>query len=188
MNSIASHWWMLVARGLTSFAFAALLLLGPGWSSTGALAIAFGVYAMVDGAGSLSFVLAAHSGRAAAYVGRSVLGIAAGVFALTHPSGSTLSLYLIVSTWGMGTGALELVFGSRTWSSIPKPLGFMLAGAVSFGFGLTLLHFPLESVATLRALLVAYAVLNGITATAIGEGLRSSRGTSRHPPKGVEVG
>jgi uncharacterized membrane protein HdeD (DUF308 family) len=171
MSHIASHWWMFVVRGFTSLALALLLLLGPGWSSREAVALAFGIYAIIDGGSCLGFVFGAKGVRRATYVARGVLGIGAGALALAQPSASTLTLYLLAGTWGTVTGALEIAFGSRAWSVLPNPIGFMLAGTVAFGFGLSLLVVPTEGVVTLRAFFAAYAVMNGIAAAAIGKGL-----------------
>jgi len=171
MNKLASHWWMFAVRGLTSLALAVLLLAGPEWSSSAMLAVAFGVYAVVDGASSLGFVVGARGVRSLTYVGRGVLGIGVGALTLARPEASTLALYVLLGVWGIGAGALELAFGSRTWSAIRTALPLMIAGAVSFGFGLTLLFFPLESAVTLRAFLLAFAVMNGAAALAIGEEL-----------------
>jgi uncharacterized membrane protein HdeD (DUF308 family) len=182
MSNIASHWWMFVARGLASLTLAVLLLLGPGWSSSEAVALAFGVYALIDGGACLGFVAGATGVRRTAYVVRGLLGIGAGVMALTDPSAPTLALYLLIGVWGTVGGALEIAFGSHAWGVVPKALGFMLAGAVSFGFGLTVLDFPLEGVVTLRAFLAAYALMNGVAATAFGEVLHHTPGATRLRP------
>jgi uncharacterized membrane protein HdeD (DUF308 family) len=169
MVNIASHWWMFVVRGLLSLAIAALLLLGPSWSSNEAVALAFGIYAIVDGVTSLGFVAGAQDVRRAPYVARAVIGIVAGALALAVPSAPTLALYVLAGSWGIVTGALEIAFGSRAWTAVPKALGLMLAGTVAFGFGLTLLVLPTESVQTLRVFFVVFAIANGIAATALGE-------------------
>jgi uncharacterized membrane protein HdeD (DUF308 family) len=175
MNRIADHWWMFLARSLTSFVLAGFLLLVPGWSSTAMLVTAFGVWAVLDGAGSLAFVRRVHEVRTAPYVARGVLGLAVGALALALPKTSaTSSLYLLVGAWAAGTGALEMVFGGRAWSVLPRALGFMFVGAQSLAFGLALVHIPLESVAVLRALLAAFAVVNGIAAMVLGEGLHAA--------------
>lgn len=171
MNNIASHWWLFAVRGITSLALAVLLLLGPHWSSGEAIAAAFAIYAFVDGAAALGFVAGAQNVRKATYITRGLLGIAAGALALTQPFASTLGLYLLAGSWGIVTGALEMAFGSRAWSAVPMPRGFMLAGAVSFGFGLTLLCFPLEGVETFRAFFAAFGVMNGAAALALSDGL-----------------
>ena len=174
MNRIVDHWWMFLARALTSFAFAMLLLLGPGWSSIGTLAMAFGIWAVVDGAGSLAFVLGVPSVRTATYLARGGLGIGLGALALAVPSMPATALYLLVGTWAVGTGSLEMAFGARTWSVAPRALGFMLVGAQSLAFGLSVVHVPTESVAMLRGFLVAFAVVNGISALAMGEWLHAA--------------
>jgi uncharacterized membrane protein HdeD (DUF308 family) len=179
MLGIFNRWWMWDLRGTTSFALAALLLLGPDWGSSLVVAMAFGVYALIDGIGTLAFIRGARGVDRRAYVGRGALGIATGALILAHPSASLLSLYLVMATWGVGTGVLEILFGSRTWSTIPKSLGFMLIGTLSLGLGVTLFHFTLESAATLRAFLAVYAVANGIASTTMGEALHAVPGTTR---------
>ena len=180
MDTVSRRWWMLIVRGIASFAFAVLLLLGPGWDSSRLLAVAFGVYALVDGAGTLVFLRGARGFETAAYVGRGALGLAAGAAALVHPSVAIPSLYILVCAWGIGTGALEMMFGSRTWSTVPKALGFMLAGAVSFGLGVTAIHFALDGTGMLRGMLAFYAVLNGVAATALGESLHAAPQPAPH--------
>lgn len=180
MDTVSRRWWMFIVRGMASFGFAVLLLLGPGWGSSQVLAIAFGIYALVDAAGTLAFVRGARGFETAAYVGRALLGLAAGAAALAHPSAETGSLYILVSAWGIGTGAMEMVFGSRTWFTVPRALGFMLAGAVSFGLGVTAIHFALDGSGMLRGFLAFYAVVNGIAATALGESLHALPAPARH--------
>jgi uncharacterized membrane protein HdeD (DUF308 family) len=174
MNRIADHWWMFVARSLVSFVLAGLLLCVPGWSSSATLVTAFGVWALVDGAGSLAFVRRVHEVRTAPYVARGVFGLTVGALALALQNASTSSLYLLVGAWAVGTGALEMVFGGRAWSVLGRALGFMIVGAQSVAFGLALIHIPLESFAVLRALLAAFAVVNGIAALVLGEGLHAA--------------
>jgi uncharacterized membrane protein HdeD (DUF308 family) len=112
--------------------------------------------------------------RIATYVGRGCLGIIVGALALVLGRSSTTGLYALVAAWAIGTGALEMAFASRSWLVLPRALGFMLVGAVSLGFGLSLLPFPLETATSLRVFLVAFALLNGVAALFVGEEL--------HPP------
>jgi uncharacterized membrane protein HdeD (DUF308 family) len=179
MNRIADHWWMIVARSLTSFAFAAWLLLAPGWSSLAMLAVAFGIWAFVDGAGSLAFVVGVRGVRIAAYLARGGFGIALGALTLALP-GSSPHLYVLVAAWAIGTGALEIAFGCRGWSVVPRALGFMVIGAQSLAFGLSVVNIPLESVAVLRGLLASFALVNGIAAHVIGWRLYAPQ-----PPRGL---
>jgi uncharacterized membrane protein HdeD (DUF308 family) len=168
MNRIADHGWMIVARSLASFAFAAVLLLAPGWSSLRMLAVAFGIWAFVDGAGSLAFVVRVRGVQVATYLARGGLGLALGALTLALSHASTPHLYMLVGAWAVGTGALEIAFGSRAWSDVPQALGFMVIGAQSLAFGLSVVDIPLESVAVLRGLLASFALANGIAAHVIG--------------------
>ncbi len=180
MSKLASHWWMFAVRGMASLALAVLLLLGPGWSSSSMLTLAFGVYVLVDGASSVGFVLGARGVQRLTYVGRGLLGIGVGALTLAHPPESSVALYALFGVWGIGAGALELLFGSRTWSLMRTALPLMIEGVVAIGFGLTLIVFPLESVVTLRAFLVAFALMNGAAALAIGEELHQVVPALRH--------
>jgi uncharacterized membrane protein HdeD (DUF308 family) len=172
MNRIADHGWMIVARSLTSYAFAGWLLLAPGWSSLRVLAVAFGIWAVVDGAGSLAFVVGVRRVRIAPYLARGGFGIALGALTLALAA-STPHLYLLVAAWAIGTGALEIAFGSRGWSVVPQALGFMVIGAQSLAFGLSVVNIPLESVAILRGLLASFALANGIAAHIISSRLHA---------------
>ncbi len=173
MNTVTRRWWMIEVRGIASFAFAVLLLLGPRWDSSKWLAVAFGAYAVVDAAGTLAFVRAARGVETNAYVGRAALGLFAGAMALIQPSVPMVALFMVVSAWGLGTGVLEVIFGSRAWTTAPRPVAFMVEGMLSLGLGVTALHFPLESPAMLRGFLAVYAVANGVVATALGESLHA---------------
>jgi uncharacterized membrane protein HdeD (DUF308 family) len=164
---------MMDVRGAAGFAFAALLLLGPGWDSREWLAMAFGIYAVLDAAGTLAFVRAARGFETAAYFGRATLGLLAGALLLIQPAASMVALFAVVCAWGLGTGVLEIAFGSRAWTKVPRPVGFMVQGMVSLGLGLTAMHFTHESPAMLRAFLVVYALGSGIAATALGESLHA---------------
>jgi uncharacterized membrane protein HdeD (DUF308 family) len=172
MTSIADQWRIVLTRGLASFVFAGALLLAPDWSSVGTLALVFGVWAFVDGWAALALVVGVRGVAIGTYVGRGCLGIAVGVLATSLTIASTATLYVLVSAWAIGTGALEMAFASRTWFVVPRALGFMVLGLVSVGFGMWLLPFPLESAATLRGFLVGFAIVNGIAATVMGENMR----------------
>jgi uncharacterized membrane protein HdeD (DUF308 family) len=167
MNRIASH-GMIFARSFTSYAFAVWLLLAADWSSLAMLAFMFGSWALVDGVGSLAFALGAGRVRSSTYLARGLLGAAIGALTLALPPTSTTHLYALVGVWAIGTGALEMAFGERRWSLVPQALGFLVIGAQSLAFGLSVLHVPLESAATLRGLLASFAVVNGIAAHVLG--------------------
>jgi uncharacterized membrane protein HdeD (DUF308 family) len=173
MNRFTDQWWMLLARGITSFAFVAFLLLLPGGAGW-VLPAAFGLWAVADGAGSLAFVYGSHGAPMGAYVGRGVLGITLGLIAFALLGASSVRLFVLVGLWAMSTGGLEMAFGVRGWSKVPRALGFMLVGLLTLGFGLSLVHIPLESADTLRWFLVAFGVVNGVAAIILGEEL--------HPP------
>jgi uncharacterized membrane protein HdeD (DUF308 family) len=175
MDRVADRWWILVVRAVASFAFAGLLLVAPGWSSLGPLAIGFGLWAAADGGISLALVVGARrTMRIAAYVGRGCLGVSLGALALRFGSTSALALYALVAAWAIGAGALEMGFASRAWFVLPLAVGFMIVGGISLFFGMVLVPFPLQTAATLRGSLVAFAVVSGVAALIVGEKLHTA--------------
>jgi len=57
----------------------------------------------------------------------------------------------------------------------------MVAGAASFGLGVSAIHFALDGTGMLRGFLAFYAVVNGIAATTLGESLHSEPRLSLNP-------
>jgi uncharacterized membrane protein HdeD (DUF308 family) len=173
MNNLERHWWMLVVRGLAGLGLALVLLMVyvPGPPSMAMLATAFGAYAIVDGAAALGFVFRVREAKVSTYVVRGLLGLAVGALALARPGMPDVALTLLMGAWALASGGLELVFGSRVWTAVSRPIGFMLAGTVSIGFGLTLLTFPDASAMGLLALFATFGLADGVAAAAIGFGL-----------------
>ncbi len=169
MNSMANHWWMLVVRGFASLALAMFLLtawLVLDWPFLPTVAAAFGVYAILDGAVSLGFAL--RRGATGLSVARGQLGALAGIAAIAYPAMGEHWLALVIAAWAVGSGLLEMAFGSKIWSLLPSALGFMLAGTLSLGLGLTVLTFPLGGALMLLVFITFYAAMNAIASTAMG--------------------
>lgn len=171
MNSMASQWWMLVVRGFASLALAVFLLtawLVVGWPFLPTVAAAFGVYAVLDGAVSLGFALRGRGRATGVSVARGQLGVLAGAAAIAYPAMGEHWLALVIAAWAVGTGGLEIAFGSKIWALVPSALGFMLAGTLSLGLGLTVLTFPYGGALMLLVFIAAYAAMNAIASTATG--------------------
>ena len=58
----------------------------------------------------------------------------------------------------------------------------MLIGGMSLAFGMFLLPFPLTGIVTLRAFLVAFAIVSGIASMIVGEKLHGSPGLAPLQP------
>ena len=106
---LARNWWLFALRGAAAIAFGVLALVWPGVTVT-VLVFIFGVYALVDGIGSL---LAAwrhrgdsvHRGH---HLAEGLLALLIGVIALVWPGITALALIVLIALWALTTGIVEI--------------------------------------------------------------------------------
>jgi uncharacterized membrane protein HdeD (DUF308 family) len=170
----------LIVRGILALAVGIMALAWPGVTVL-ALVILFAVYAFI-GAGLQA--MRAFSSRAAGPVfGHLLLGLvdlAAGVVALAWPGPTALVLVLIVGSWSVAAGLLQIfaAFGAG------EPAGtralFILGGLVTIAFGVVLFAHPGVGALTLAMLFGLFnliyggwALVHGIELRRTGKSLRS---------------
>lgn len=163
--SLEPNWWLFSLRGLVAllFGIAALFMAA---AAVLAMAIFFGVYALLDGALFLvAGIRKAPSGRRWwMLVLNGVLGIAAGLIALIAPHLATFPLmaflWTMLALWAIATGILEIIAAVRgEWLlALDGILSVMLGAAVPT---LLVLH-PLAGMAALGVLIGAYALASGV--------------------------
>ena len=132
----------LILRGLLALVIGVVALAWPGVTVL-ALVIVFAVYAFV-GAG-LQATLAFGSRSAGPVFGHLLLGlvdIAAGVLALAWPVPTALVLVLLVASWAVVTGTLEVFAAFRRNEEAGTRAMFILGGLVSTAFGVVLFAHP----------------------------------------------
>ena len=134
---------MTAARGVLALVFGLVVLLWPDLDAS-VLAIAFGVFALVDG-----LVLAA-----VAAVARDVLeewwivlvegavGVAVGVVALAWPGIGGLGLLSLLVAWAVVTGVFEIEAGVRLRRLAGSDASLFLAGGLSLLVGIALIAVP----------------------------------------------
>lgn len=132
----------LIIRGLLALVVGALALAWPGITVL-ALVVLFAVFAFMEA----SFqAFQAFSGRTAGpVVGHLLLGlvdIAAGVVALAWPVPTALVLVLVVASWAIVTGTLEIVAAFRSGEEAGTRALFIFGGLVSIAFGVVLFGHP----------------------------------------------
>lgn len=132
----------LILRGLLALVVGALALAWPGITVL-ALVVVFAVFAFME-AGLQGFQ--AFSSRSAGpVVGHLLLGlvdIAAGVVALAWPVPTALVLVLLVASWAIITGPLEIVAAFRSGEEAGTRAMFIIGGLVSVAFGVVLFARP----------------------------------------------
>lgn len=134
---------MTAARGVLALVFGLVVLLWPDLDAS-VLAIAFGIFALVDG-----LVLAA-----VAAVARDVLeewwivlvegavGVVVGVVALAWPGIGGLGLLSLLAAWAVVTGVFEIEAGVRLRRLTGGDASLFLAGGLSLLVGIALIAVP----------------------------------------------
>ncbi len=120
------------------------------------------LYAFV--AGGLQTIRAFSSDTAGPVFGHLLLGLvslAAGVIALAWPLPTALVLVVIVGTWAVISGLLEIGSAFRADESAGTRTMFLLVGLVSIVFGLVLLAHPGMGAVTLGLVFGLFNLIHG---------------------------
>jgi uncharacterized membrane protein HdeD (DUF308 family) len=132
----------LILRGLLALAIGALALAWPGVTVL-ALVVVFAVYAFI--AAALQATQAFSSRTAGPVFGHLLLGlidIGAGVVALAWPVPTALVLVVVVASWAIVTGTIEILAAFRRHEEAGTRAMFILGGLVSVALGVVLFARP----------------------------------------------
>ncbi|MBO0867793.1 MAG: DUF308 domain-containing protein [Micromonosporaceae bacterium] len=154
-----SYRWSLAMRGVAALAFGVVALVWPRVTVV-VLALVFGAFAFVDGAGML---ISVARGRIAARRRNSVLvagvlGVVAGALALVWPGLTALILAVLIGSWAVLTGLLQV------WSAVRQGRHWLvgLIGGLSMAAGILILLRPVLGVVAMARVIGAYAVITGV--------------------------
>ncbi|MGA8297589.1 MAG: HdeD family acid-resistance protein [Acidimicrobiales bacterium] len=139
LKSVSSS---LILRGVLALGIGVVALAWPGVTVL-ALVVVFAVYAFI--AAGLQAMQAFSSRTAGPVFGHLLIGlidIGAGVVALAWPAPTALVLVLVVASWAIVTGVLEIVAGFRRGEEAGTRAMFILGGLVSAAFGVVLFARP----------------------------------------------
>ena len=158
LQEMASHWWLVLLRGILSIIFGVIALVNPGLTAV-TLTYVFGAYAIIDGiAAILTALLGNKVVQNRLILGlEGVLGLIIGIIALALP-GLTIVVFLqVIAIWAFVTGLFEIFGGlrERNWW-----LG--LAGLLSIVFGVYFFLFPGAGALVLLTVIGIYAIIFGI--------------------------
>ncbi|MEU3017127.1 MULTISPECIES: HdeD family acid-resistance protein [unclassified Nocardiopsis] len=173
LGDLSRHWWVLVVRGAVAVIFGLLALAWPGESLL-ALAIIFGLFALVDG------VALAFTAYRAAPGTRMPLGVQAGVsivlglLALTWPLAAVLAIVFLIGAWAIVTGVAEIVTAVRLRAQVSSEWLLIFVGALSVIFGLMVWFWPLVSAAAIMLVVGVYAIVFGVVMAVAGFQLRGA--------------
>jgi uncharacterized membrane protein HdeD (DUF308 family) len=162
-DTLAHNWWLLALRGLAAIIFGILAFIWPAITLLG-LMILFGAFAFVNGI--LSLMLAAKTPKGYPRFGSlilgGILGIIAGVVTFFMPAITALGLLILIASWAIVTGILEIVAAIRLRKEIVNEWLLALVGILSVIFGVLLLLQPAAGAVVLIWWIGAYALVFGI--------------------------
>jgi uncharacterized membrane protein HdeD (DUF308 family) len=164
----------MVLRGLAAVLFGVLALARPG-ITLAALVFIWGAYAIADG------VLAMVAGWQIRDHGRPLwsllvvgaLGIAAGVVTYRWPVVTALVLLMVVASWAIGVGVLQVVAAIRLRKEIEGEWALGLSGVLSVGFGILAALHPGAGALAVLWMIGGYAIGFGALLIALGFRLRA---------------
>ena len=163
---------VIIVRGIVAVVFGVLALVWPTLTAV-ALALLFGVYALIDGVG---LIIAAfrHGGWPRRLLSglAGLLSLAAGVVAVVWPGITVLALAILVGAWALVTGISEIVAAIRLRHRIRGEAWLALGGLISVVAGLFILFRPLAGAVGIAIVLGCYALVFGILLIVTGIRLR----------------
>ncbi len=131
-------------------------------------------------AAGLEAVRAFSSAKAGPVIGHLLLGLAdlaAGVIALAWPGPTALVLVLIVASWAVVAGLVEITAAFGAGEPAGTRALFILGGLASVAFGVVLFAHPGVGAVTLALLFGLFNLIYGIYAIVQGIELRRTRNT-----------
>jgi uncharacterized membrane protein HdeD (DUF308 family) len=161
---LSGNWELLLLRGVVAVLFGLLALAWPGITLL-ALVFLFGVYVLVEGIVTLAMVVSGRAGqsrRAMVALG-GVLDLAAGLVTFAYPGISALALLVVIATWAIVTGVVEIVAAIELRRELTGEAWYVVGGVLSIVFGLLLLANPGAGLLTVALLIGIYALVIGVT-------------------------
>jgi uncharacterized membrane protein HdeD (DUF308 family) len=184
MDLVTPSWKLVAARGVVALLFGIVAFLWPALTLS-ALALLFGVYALVDGL--LAIGVGARSGSSAhawTFGLEGLLGVALGLVAIqwTHAT-ITLVVYGF-GLWAIATGTLELLAAHALRGSGAATTMLRVGGVLSLLLGVVVLVAPYGSAVAFLVVLASYALTFG--AAMIGHAMDLRRYPARASATTVE--
>ena len=167
----------LVLRGLLALGIGAVALAWPGVTVL-ALVVVFAVYAFI--AAGLQALQAFSSRTAGPVFGHLLLGLvdlAAGIVALAWPGPTALVLVLVVASWAIVSGTLEIFAAFRSGEEAGTRAMYILGGLVSAAFGVVLFAHPGMGAISLALLFGLFNLVSGSWMLVRGIELRRANAT-----------
>ncbi len=174
LRNLASHWWVLVVRGLASVAFAILAFLLPG-VTFGVLVMLIGALFLIDGAFAtlLGLRMRGEDNDWWVVLLEGLLGLGLGIATFANPAFTANLLVLFVSLWCLVTGVFEIATAIKLRKEIDNEWLLGAAGAVSMALGVLMLVNPNAGAISITWWIGGYALLFGVMLIGLGMRVRN---------------
>jgi uncharacterized membrane protein HdeD (DUF308 family) len=178
------NWWTLAIRGVAAIIFGLFAFVWPGITLL-VLVFLFGAYAFVDGVFAIvAGIRAREHQRWWLLLIEGILSVIAGIMAFAVPGITAIALLVLIATWAIVTGILEVIAAIQMRKYITNEWLLALGAIASVVFGVLLLLRPAIGALAVLWLIGAYAIFFGIMLLALGFRLRSLERTTHaqmHP-------
>ena len=177
--TLARSWWMLALRGVLA-ALVGVVMLGRPTLSLNLVVALFGGYAVLDGAWAITSALWVTRRWLTAWpvLFEGAVSVAVGTIALTWPL-VPRELVFAIATWGLLTGAMEVIVAFRIPPSGAGRWLLATGGVCSLFLAGLMLVLPHTMTPSLVSVVGAYAVVFGIS---LWTAARSFRGALLEEP------
>ena len=138
-HHLARNWWLIVFRVVLAILFGLTAFVWPDITWV-VLVLMFGIYTLVDGLVAIGTGLSRtkDSPRWWAFLVEGLISVAAAVVALIWPQLTGLIMVLVIATWAVLTGILEIAAAIRLRHEINNQWLLALGGLVSIVLGVLL--------------------------------------------------
>jgi uncharacterized membrane protein HdeD (DUF308 family) len=172
----ARNWWLFLLRGVAAVVFGVLAIVLPGITLT-ALAILFGVYALVDAVGSFmsAFQHREDAGHRGLHVLEGLVALVVGAIAIIWPGITALALVVLIGIWAVATGIAEIAAAIRLRRVITNEWLLGLSGVLSIVAGVVIFVWPNAGAVAISWVIGIYAIVFGLVLIWFGTRLRSMR-------------
>jgi uncharacterized membrane protein HdeD (DUF308 family) len=171
---LAKKWPLLLLRGVAAVLFGIVAMTVPG-ATLLSLILVWGAYAIADGVFSLWAAATGHVSEGTSRWWLAVVGgagIAAGVIAWAWPGAGALTMLVLVASWAMVTGVMQIVGAIKLRKEIEGEWLLGLSGLLSVILGMALLAQPAAGSVAVVWTLGVFAIVGGIAQAALALRLR----------------
>lgn len=163
LGLIKGAWWIFLIKGIIGILFGLVALLMPGLAIA-SLVMAFGVYAIVDGASTLWAAIKGRKidGQWWLLALEGLLGVVLGWMALSSPATVSLAFLVFFAVWAIFGGLFRIFTAIRLRKEIEGEWFLIAGGVISLLFGAFLLTQPVAGLVGMIWMIGAFALVVGL--------------------------